>query len=60
MPTRTTLSLSLYIVRSMQIKELEKLMTEIPKYSVTRKQKQIELRQYAGYIQAEVDIGEKD
>jgi len=44
----------------MQIKELEKLMTEIPKYSVTRKQKQIELRQYAGCIQAEVDIGEKD
>lgn len=30
-------------------------MTETPKYSVILKQKEIELRQYAGYIQAEVD-----
>ena len=35
-------------------------MTETPKYSVIKKQKEIELRQYSGYIQAEVDIVEKD
>jgi hypothetical protein len=35
-------------------------MTETPKYSVIKKQNEIELRQYAGYIQAEVSIVEKD
>jgi effector-binding domain-containing protein len=35
-------------------------MTETPKYSVTKKQNEIELRQYPGYIQAEVSIFEKD
>ncbi len=35
-------------------------MTETPKYSVIKKQKEIELRQYAGYIQAEVSIDEKN
>ena len=35
-------------------------MTESPKYSIIKKQKEIELRQYAGYIQAEVNIVEKD
>ena len=35
-------------------------MTETPKYSVIKKQKEIELRQYAGYIQAEVSIVEKN
>ena len=31
-------------------------MTETPKYSVTKKQKEIEIRQYSGYIQAEVAV----
>jgi effector-binding domain-containing protein len=35
-------------------------MTESPKYFVVRKQKEIEIRRYAGYIQAEVSIDEKD
>jgi hypothetical protein len=35
-------------------------MTETPKYSVIKKQKEIELRHYSGYIQAEVCIAEKD
>ena len=35
-------------------------MTETPKYSVIKRQNDIELRQYAGYIQAEVSIVEKD
>ena len=35
-------------------------MTETPKYSVIKKQNEIELRQYPGYIQAEVSIVEKD
>jgi hypothetical protein len=35
-------------------------MTETPKYSVLMKQKEIELRQYPGTIQAEVSIIEKD
>jgi len=35
-------------------------MTESPKYSIIKKQKEIELRQYAGYIQAEVSIVEKN
>ena len=35
-------------------------MTETPKYFVMKKQKEIELRQYPGYIQAEVSIVEKD
>jgi hypothetical protein len=35
-------------------------MTETPKYSVIKKSHEIELRQYAGYIQAEVNIVEKD
>jgi effector-binding domain-containing protein len=40
--------------------DIEMLMTETPKYSVIKKQEEIELRQYSGYIQAEVDIVEKD
>jgi len=35
-------------------------MTETPKYSTIKKQNEIELRQYPGYIQAEVSIVEKD
>jgi effector-binding domain-containing protein len=35
-------------------------MTETPKYFVKRKDKEIEIRQYVGYIQAEVSIVEKD
>jgi hypothetical protein len=35
-------------------------MTETPKYSIVKKQKEIELRQYSGYIQAEVGLVEKD
>jgi len=35
-------------------------MTETPKYTVIKKQKEIELRQYSGYIQAEVGLVEKD
>ena len=35
-------------------------MTETPKYTIIKKHKEIELRQYAGYIQAEVGISEKD
>jgi hypothetical protein len=35
-------------------------MTETPKYSAIKKFHEIELRQYAGYIQAEVNIVEKD
>lgn len=35
-------------------------MTESPKYSVTRKQKEIEIRQYSGYIQAGVGVVAKD
>jgi hypothetical protein len=35
-------------------------MTETPKYSILRKQNEIELRQYSGYIQAEVSVVEKD
>jgi hypothetical protein len=35
-------------------------MTEILKYSVIKKQKEIELRQYEDYIQAEVSIIDKD
>ena len=35
-------------------------MTETPKYSVIKKHKNMELRQYAGYIQAEVSISEND
>ncbi|MEE4194752.1 MAG: heme-binding protein [Anaerolineae bacterium] len=31
-------------------------MTESPQYTVLKKDKNIELRQYAGYIQAEVDV----
>jgi effector-binding domain-containing protein len=34
-------------------------MAETPKYSVTKKQNEIEIRQYSGYIQAEVAIDEK-
>jgi effector-binding domain-containing protein len=34
-------------------------MTETPKYSVLKKQNDIEIRQYSGYIQAEVDVTEK-
>lgn len=35
-------------------------MTETPKYSVSRKQKEIEIRQYPGYIQAEVTVEDKN
>jgi hypothetical protein len=35
-------------------------MTETPKYSVSRKQNEIEIRQYPGYIQAEVTVDEKN
>ena len=35
-------------------------MTETPTYSVIKKQKEIELRQYAGYIQAEVSVAENN
>lgn len=35
-------------------------MTETPKYSVIKKQKEIEIRQYPGYIQAEVAVEEKN
>ena len=35
-------------------------MTETPKYSVSRKQNEIEIRQYPGYIQAEVTVEEKN
>jgi effector-binding domain-containing protein len=35
-------------------------MTESPKYSVIRKQKEIEIRQYSDYIQAEVSVVAKD
>lgn len=35
-------------------------MTETPKYSIIKKQKEIELREYPAYIQAEVSIVEKD
>ena len=34
-------------------------MTETPKYVVIKKQNEIEIRQYSGYIQAEVTIAEK-
>ena len=33
-------------------------MTESPKYSVVRKENQFEIRQYSGYIQAEVQVHE--
>jgi hypothetical protein len=35
-------------------------MTETPRYFIIKKQKEIELRQYEGYIQAEVCVVEKD
>jgi len=35
-------------------------MTETPKYSVSKKQKDIEIRQYPGYIQAEVNVEDKN
>lgn len=35
-------------------------MAEIPKYTVSRKQNEIEIRQYPGYIQAEVTVDEKN
>ena len=35
-------------------------MTETPKYSVIKKHKEIELRQYPGLIQAEVSIFDRD
>lgn len=34
-------------------------MAETPKYSVSRKQNEIEIRQYPGYIQAEVTVEDK-
>ena len=38
----------------------EAKMTETPKYSVSKKQNEIEIRQYPGYIQAEVTVEEKN
>jgi hypothetical protein len=35
-------------------------MAETPKYSVSRKQNEIEIRQYPGYIQAEVTVDDKN
>ena len=35
-------------------------MAETPKYSVTRKENEIEIRQYPGYIQAEVAVNDKN
>jgi len=35
-------------------------MAETPKYIVSRKQDEIEIRQYSGYIQAEVKVEEKN
>jgi hypothetical protein len=35
-------------------------MTETPKYSVSKKQNEIEIRQYPGYIQAEVTVDDKN
>lgn len=35
-------------------------MAETPKYFVTKKEKEIEIRQYSGYIQAEVTLTGKD
>jgi hypothetical protein len=35
-------------------------MAESPKYTVTRKEKEIEIRQYSGYIKAEVAVIEKN
>jgi hypothetical protein len=35
-------------------------MTETPRYTVVRKDQRIELRQYPGYIQAEVDVDDRD
>jgi len=35
-------------------------MAETPKYSVSKKQNEIEIRQYPGYIQAEVTVDEKN
>jgi len=35
-------------------------MADTPKYSVTKKQKGIEIRQYSGYIQAEVTVDENN
>jgi hypothetical protein len=35
-------------------------MTETPRYKVIEKHNEIEIREYAGYIQAEVDVTERD
>jgi hypothetical protein len=35
-------------------------MVETPKYSVSKKQNEIEIRQYPGYIQAQVTVNEKN
>ena len=35
-------------------------MAETPKYSVSKKQNEIEIRQYSGYIQAEVTVEDKN
>jgi hypothetical protein len=35
-------------------------MAESPKYTVIRKQKELEIRQYSGYIQAEVRVADKN
>jgi hypothetical protein len=39
---------------------MEKIMTETPKYTIIKKYKVIELRQYSGYIQAEVSVSGND
>jgi hypothetical protein len=39
---------------------MEKKMTETPKYTIIKKYKVIELRQYSGYIQAEVSVSGND
>jgi hypothetical protein len=44
----------------MIIRRKEAQMAETPKYSVSRKQNEIEIRQYPGYIQAEVNVDDKN
>ena len=35
-------------------------MAETPKYSISKKQNEIKIRQYPGYIQAEVTVDDKN
>jgi hypothetical protein len=39
-------------------RQINVLMTETSKYSIIRKYNEIEIRQYPGYIQAEVTVDE--